>query len=157
MVIIYAFAKSSYFLSGWWQTWRTDTKKKDVLVFLLLLSDVNGWYFHLRPPGGRTEGSTDLIAPRDSSQAGGLSRLATLPPLNARSVHGSASPPRQQLEASSQSLVQTRPALKLVHRPHSFIHPCFFSRGRNKRLKPKETSKRGKRSINRKMLLAHSH
>lgn len=83
---------------------------------------------------GGWERSTDLIAPRDSSQAGGLSRLATLLPLNVRSVYGEGiSKPAQATAggqfsvtcsntASSQACAQTR----------SFIHPCFSSRGRKK-------------------------
>lgn len=154
MVIIYASAKSSSFLSGWWQTWRTVTKKKDVFLFLLLLSDVNGWFFHFRPPGG----STDLIAPKDSSQAGSLSRWATLLPLNARSVRPSVhakrfSQPAHTTAGSqfsvSEHLLKTQPALKLVHRPHSFNHPCFFLKmGIKKRLKPIETQKRKKKKAN---------
>lgn len=138
MVIIYAFAKSSYFFC------QDDGKPEGLLQrrmcwhFFYSFQTLTGSLSICVHQG--EEVSTDLIAPRDSSQAGGLSRLATLLPLNARFVHEKGiSETRPGNSWRPVLSPRTQPALKIVHRPHSFIHPCFFSRGIKKVLKPKET------------------
>lgn len=99
-------------------------------------------------------GSTDLVAPKDSSQAGSLSRRAPLLPLNARSVRPSvrpckkvASPPTQQLEVSFQSQSNCSKHSRLsslcTDPVHLFIH-AFSQEGIKKRFKPIETQKKGK-------------
>lgn len=117
-------------------------------------------------------GSTDLIAPKDSSQTGSLSRWATLLPLNARSVRPSVRPCKKVKPAhphnswksvfSLRTLVQNAAGSQACAQTPFIYSSMLFSRGdketvkthRNSKKKKKE--KKGKRSIARKMLLAHS-
>lgn len=109
--------------------------------------------------GGR-DGSTGLIAPRDSSQAGGLSRLATLLPLNARSVYGEGISKPAQATAGGQfsaTCSNTASSQACAQTPFIYSSMLFLKRNKETVKTQRNFKKRGKRSIDRKMLLAHSH
>lgn len=151
MVIIYAF-KIFIFLSGWWQTWRTVVKKKDVLAveFLPLLRQL----LCVVSPFPSTRGSSDLIAPSDIWQAGSQDMKCSVLPTHGPSMqrgqhrcytvayptlaHTTVKSPFAVpehvffmfcLQSKRQNHIKNTACFQACAQTHSFIHPCSFSKG----------------------------